>query len=141
MQSFDTNQIKFIGGGGASGKWTYLYFDDFAIWDCDTTPLDTAAPPPPVDTTPMVSNYFIPNTFTPNGDGTNDTWGPIDIPAGCSWEVHIFNRWGQHIQSLNPAATRWDGTYQGKKLPVGVYYYTFSSACLPEQKGSITLVR
>jgi len=65
----------------------------------------------------------IPNAFSPNGDGINDTW---DIPnlntyTGCT--VEIFNRYGQKVFSNTGYDIPWNGTSNGKPVPVGVYYY------------------
>ncbi len=65
----------------------------------------------------------IPNTFTPNGDGVNDTWriGMLQGYPQCS--VFIYSRWGQQVFKSIGYANPWDGTNKGKKLPVGTYYY------------------
>lgn len=70
------------------------------------------------------SNYRlqIPNAFSPNGDGLNDTWIP---QAGAIeyMEFVIFNRWGEMIYIGNES-TGWDGTYLGVDAPQGIYVYT-----------------
>jgi len=63
------------------------------------------------------------NTFTPNGDGVNDTW---DIPALAAYPdctLNIFNRYGTLVYNSIGYAKAWDGNYNGKPLPVGTYYY------------------
>jgi gliding motility-associated-like protein len=65
----------------------------------------------------------IPNTFTPNGDGVNDTWAIKDLATYQSCTVQIFNRWGQNVYSSVGYGTPWDGTYKGSPLPTGTYYY------------------
>ena len=65
----------------------------------------------------------IPNVFSPNGDGTNDTWvikSLADYP-GCT--VEVFNRYGSQVFISNGYAKPWDGTYKGNQLPVATYYY------------------
>ncbi|MFI5138888.1 MAG: gliding motility-associated C-terminal domain-containing protein [Sphingobacteriales bacterium] len=71
----------------------------------------------------VITPVIIVNTFTPNGDGINDTW---DIPSlaaypGCT--VNIFNRYGTLVYNSSGYAKAWDGNYDGKPLPVGTYYY------------------
>lgn len=64
-----------------------------------------------------------PNTFTPNGDGMNDTWevpGIADYPGS---EVIIYDRWGQKVFSSNGYREPWDGTNNGRPLSEGTYYY------------------
>ncbi|MFD0941823.1 T9SS type B sorting domain-containing protein [Pedobacter boryungensis] len=65
----------------------------------------------------------IPNTFTPNGDGINDTWNIPAIAAFTNPKLKVVNRNGQQVyESTN--AQPWDGKSNGKTLPTGVYYYT-----------------
>ncbi|WP_136480940.1 T9SS type B sorting domain-containing protein [Cognatitamlana onchidii] len=64
----------------------------------------------------------IPNYFTPNGDGTEDRWGP-----GCATQYEeltfdIFDRYGRKVASLD-VNQKWDGTYNGAQLPTGDYWY------------------
>jgi len=69
------------------------------------------------------SKISVPNAFSPNGDGINDTWVITTLSAFPGATVDVFNRYGQpvfHSENLNKA---WDGTYNGKPLPVGTYYY------------------
>ncbi len=65
----------------------------------------------------------IPNAFTPNGDGFNDTWNIkyIDFYPNCT--VTIFNRWGQNVYSSIGYGIPWNGTYRGAALPTSTYYY------------------
>ena len=64
-----------------------------------------------------------PNTFTPNGDGINDTWEIkyLDQYQGCLIEVYAAN--GQLVFSNVGYTKAWDGTFKGNKLPTGTYYY------------------
>ena len=64
----------------------------------------------------------ITNYFTPNGDGNLDTWGP-----GCTTQYKdltfdIFDRYGRKVVTLG-VNEKWDGTYNGKELPTGDYWY------------------
>ncbi len=68
---------------------------------------------------PIVIN----NTFTPNGDGTNDLWDIKGISIYAEATVDVFNRWGQKVFHSLGYPKEWDGTYGGKALPPGVYYY------------------
>jgi len=65
----------------------------------------------------------IPNTFTPNGDGINDTWDIKYLSSYPNNTVDIFTRYGQKVYSSVGYAIPWDGTYRGQALPVGTYYY------------------
>jgi gliding motility-associated-like protein len=66
----------------------------------------------------------IPNTFTPNGDGINENWTIqyLDVYPNC--KIQVFNRNGQPVyESTGYKAPGWDGTYNGKPIPFGTYYY------------------
>ena len=65
----------------------------------------------------------IPNTFTPNGDGYNDTWELEHIFSYPKCTVNIYNRYGEKLYSSVGYPVAWDGTYKGAALPTGTYYY------------------
>jgi gliding motility-associated-like protein len=70
--------------------------------------------------------YFLPNIFTPNGDGANDFFIPI-LPYKYIRDINIqiFNRWGQVVFTTTDPMIRWDGKSMesGADVPEGVYYY------------------
>ena len=72
---------------------------------------------------PPFSTTEIPNTFTPNGDGINDTWDLKLLYYYPRVTVNIFDRWGQKVYSSVGYSVPWDGTSRGKALPTGTYYY------------------
>jgi gliding motility-associated-like protein len=65
---------------------------------------------------------WIPNTFTPNGDNTNNTW-KIFVSNYKNFRVDIYNRWGEHIFTSNDPGQQWDGRFKGMPSPEGVYLY------------------
>jgi len=65
----------------------------------------------------------IPNTFTPNNDGINDTWRIDYLNTYPDNRVQVFTRTGQLIFESRGYNTPWDGTMKGKPLPVDTYYY------------------
>jgi gliding motility-associated-like protein len=94
-------------------------------------------------------NIFIPNAFSPDGDGINDNFNisynnnPFPI-SHCV--LHIFNRWGEEIFQSDDITQGWDGKKNGKDCPGGVYVYkiVFSAdgiAGNQERVGTVTLVR
>jgi gliding motility-associated-like protein len=89
-----------------------------------------------------ISSINISNTFTPNGDGINDYWIINGIAGYPAAEVQVFTRWGQKVFDSKGYATPFDGTYSGKKLPDGVYYYiiNLNSNC-NLLSGSLTIIR
>lgn len=67
---------------------------------------------------------IIPNAFSPNGDGINDTWGITNLGDYPNAVVEVFNRYGQPVfRSLGGYSKAWDGKLNGKELPIGTYYY------------------
>ncbi|MBN1143365.1 MAG: gliding motility-associated C-terminal domain-containing protein, partial [Bacteroidales bacterium] len=88
-------------------------------------------------------NLIIPNAFTPNGDGYNDYFQITGFENYPNISVRIYNTFGSQVfQSDHGYAQPWDGTQNGKKLPVNAYYYVIdpgngSKAIV----GSITLIR
>ncbi len=71
-----------------------------------------------------VFEVYIPNTFTPNKDGVNDVFLPILLgEAPQSYELSIFNRWGERIFYSTNYKEGWDGTYQGADAREDVYVY------------------
>ena len=67
---------------------------------------------------------YSPNAFSPNGDGINDTFQPIltDIDFN-TYELNIFNRWGDIIFKTDNYSKSWDGTFNGEPMIGGVYTY------------------
>lgn len=88
----------------------------------------------------------IPNTFSPNNDGANDTWEILGIEKYPNCLVQVFNRWGQEVfkttgYSLNK---RWDGTNKGKPLASSSYFYVIDLRVdeFPEPfKGYVSIIR
>jgi gliding motility-associated-like protein len=83
-----------------------------------------------------------PNTFTPNGDGINDVWNIPALVAYPNCTVGIYNRNGIPVYNSIGYPKAWDGTYNGKPLPVGTYYYVID----PKDgnratSGSVTIIR
>ncbi len=66
----------------------------------------------------------VPNVFTPNGDGNNDTYGINSLNA-ISQEAIIVDRWGVKMAELNSPNATWDGTSNGKEATDGVYFIKY----------------
>ena len=65
----------------------------------------------------------IPNAFSPNGDGINDRWVIDKLDTYPESVTEVYNRYGQLVFRSMGYSRPWDGTYNGKPLPVGTYYY------------------
>jgi gliding motility-associated-like protein len=92
-------------------------------------------------------DVFIPNVFTPNGDGANDFWQIFgNLPAFKQLQVMVFNRIGEKVFESNDINFKWDGTFKGQSAPPGVYSYVAKFVWLnnhsdSDYKGTITLLR
>jgi gliding motility-associated-like protein len=86
----------------------------------------------------------LPNAFSPNGDGINDVFAVL-FTTFESFELSIYNRWGEQVFFTQDAAQGWDGTWRGKLQQVGVYLYTVrgldGDGRAYSKQGSLTLVR
>lgn len=85
----------------------------------------------------------IPNYFTPNQDGYNDTWNlkGINTVFNAKTTVRIFDRYGKLIKEINPAGEGWDGTYIGQQMPATDYWYSIQLEDGRSFKGHFALKR
>lgn len=95
-------------------------------------------------------NYFVPNTFSPNGDGVNDVFMPRGSSISRVNRMQVFNRWGEIIYEkrdfmVNDASAGWNGTYKGKPANADVYIYVIEFVCenasVIPYRGNVTLIR
>ncbi|HRP57997.1 PKD domain-containing protein [Agriterribacter sp.] len=95
-------------------------------------------------------NYFVPNTFSPNGDGMNEVFYPRGKGLASVQSMKIYNRWGQLVFdrrnfSANDPTKGWDGKAGSRPVPPDVYVYMIEFVCENAQiipmKGNVTLIR
>lgn len=82
----------------------------------------------------VVTKFYMPDSFTPNGDGLNDLFR---IPPGVAIdleELAVYDRWGNRVFRTADPAKGWDGRHKGKEVPTGLYVYTLSGA---DDKGKV----
>lgn len=90
----------------------------------------------------VANDLYIPNAFTPNRDGKNDTWRIPFLDPYLGAEVSVFNRYGQQVYHSVGAIVSWDGIYQKKPLPMGTYVYVIQIKKWQRTiKGTVTIVR
>jgi len=154
--------------GGGTTEWTLngpgvsetyvgneiaLTWSDSGTYTMQATRYDNGCPSNTVSYTVIVRQcddlvYWIPNTFTPDGDADNEEWGPV-FTAGYDphgFAAVVLNRWGQVIWESHNADAKWDGTYDNKPCLDGTYIYLikFSLKDSPKKykiQGHITLIR
>ncbi len=89
---------------------------------------------------------YVPNVFTPNGDGLNETFAPVLSDPASFVELLIFNRWGQEIFATFSIAQPWNGRIHGEPVPDGTYLYIvrwkdYCTGVKKEENGLVTLLR
>ena len=93
---------------------------------------------------PPVKTAQVPDAFSPNGDGNNDV---LFVYGGQIEEVdfQIYNRWGEKVFSSSTITQGWDGNFNGKKVPSGIYMFkmeaVFIGGDVVKTSGDITLIR
>ena len=91
--------------------------------------------------------FYVPNSFTPDGDGINEEWVPLGTGVKeDEYECIVYDRWGRIVFRTNSLYQPWKGTDQnGKPLPVGSYVYsirTFTMDLVPKEfLGTVTIVK
>ena len=103
---------------------------------------DTAQAVIPFEDDAKADILFIPNVFTPNGDGKNDFFEikGMDNPCIDINRLTIFNRWGKKVFEAVESQFRWDGTTNEKRLADGVYFYVLEGDGFLKS-GNVTLLR
>jgi gliding motility-associated-like protein len=103
---------------------------------------------PSVVSQPLLMNILqpaaihIPNAFTPNGDGINDRWDIPDLAYYPNCILNIYTRYGSVIYQSRGYSTAWDGSYNGKILPTGTYYYIIDLGNnSPKLAGYVALIK
>ncbi|WP_458629186.1 T9SS type B sorting domain-containing protein [Winogradskyella sp. PC D3.3] len=95
----------------------------------------------------MTKEVFVidtPKHLTPNDDGDFDTWHIAGVETLPGTVIHIFDRYGKLMTQLNHTTLGWDGTYNGKKMPAGDYWFiadVIQNGKAFQVKGHFTLKR
>ena len=88
---------------------------------------------------------YLPNAFTPDGDGINDRFLPVSSCALSEFELMIFNRWGEQLFTTLEPGQGWDGISGGRLAPDGVYVWKMRFKAVGdarrERVGHVTLLR
>jgi gliding motility-associated-like protein len=98
-----------------------------------------------LDIEPACEMVYIPNAFTPNGNGTNDLFRVIHSPYLQITGFRVFNRYGGLLFAGNDRQTGWDGTFHGEPQPAGTYVWEVSYIDLENMAktahGAVLLIR
>lgn len=95
---------------------------------------------------PCCEEIFIPNAFSPNGDGNNDVFRVTTATGIELIQFDVFNRWGQRVWGTTDFRAGWDGTFKGEQQDMYTFYYILRYKCLVDgqnyvKKGDIILMR
>ena len=89
--------------------------------------------------------YYVPNSFSPNGDGLNDVFRAIPVGMTNTVYFRVFNRYGELVFETNQWLKGWDGTFKGKDQPNGTYVWTVGGTSRDNKKiqlnGTVNLIR
>ena len=125
-----------VQASGPGMYWgAYYYIDDISVYRC-------------ADTIPVIveeqNTFFIPNAFSPNGDGNND----ILFVRGKNIQelnLSVYDRWGQRVFQTSDINEGWDGKYRGKEMENAVFVYyltlTYTDGKTETKKGNVSLIR
>jgi gliding motility-associated-like protein len=135
--------IKFTNWGHICSSCTELILDNVRVYSlqelstsipsCNANCQFTPPPPTPCGTVLPI----IPNVFTPNGDGINDS---LSMTFDCGGRFTVYNRWGQKVFHTEGTRISWDGKINGNPATDGVYYYIAESN-EKVYKGFVELIR
>lgn len=133
-QYFSNNQSSFV--AGRAEKEEYIYLDVRNQWHCisrDSFFVDGG----------LCCDIFMPDAFSPNNDGQNDSYWSPDIDRVQLVHLMIVNRRGQVVYNTK-SAVAWDGTYKGQPAGHDTYNYFIRYVCDGEEmekKGTLILLR
>lgn len=89
--------------------------------------------------------YYVPNAFSPNGDGLNDVFRPVPVGMTTTEFFRVFNRFGDIVFETNKWLQGWDGTYLGRTQATGTYVWVVKgkdrNGKTVEAKGTVVLIR
>jgi len=133
-------QYSFDGGNTFSTNNKFIFYKsgDYTVMVRDANGCEATA-----------TRYFefidikIPNVFTPNGDGNNDTWLPTNTINYKDLTISIFDRYGRKVATLREGQG-WDGRYNSLELPTGDYWYILKLKNVQDDRefvGHFTLMR
>jgi gliding motility-associated-like protein len=91
----------------------------------------------------LQQRIWVPDAFTPNGDGTNDSWELRGLDAYPRADLRVYDRWGTLVyRATRPDAPPFDGTYRGEGLPAGTYAYVlYPAPDRPPLRGVVVIAR
>jgi gliding motility-associated-like protein len=139
------NSITIVDRVPGNSQYSYYFLDNFFLKEVpsnfdpeqpgpirDDVTIDKPRQEPNIELKP----FYVPNSFTPNGDGNNDEFIPI---AGSidKWEMCVYSRWGQKVFFTADPSLGWDGAVDAKPGAPGTYVYEISYNVFDDEQGWI----
>jgi gliding motility-associated-like protein len=95
---------------------------------------------------PCVSELFVMNSFSGNGDSVNDIFIPRLVGDPSTYEFIVYNRWGEVIFKTDKVTEGWNGSYKGVAQPMGAYVWMLQFTCESSDEkysysGNVSLLR
>lgn len=132
--SWNTGETSYAISGLAPGEYILTVTDTFGRQVTDTAMVE--------GNFQDVNCLYIPNAFTPDGDGVNDVWNIRSLKDFDKCKVEVFNQWGSLVFRSTGYVTPWDGKYNNEPVPAGAYYYVISlNNTSDKYTGTITVVK
>lgn len=146
-------QIEFIEGEQTLAEYAYYFLDSFNLEAYSFLEAENPEPRIIKDNTNNSTEgdfpFFVPNAFTPDGDGNNDTFEVISSKSGIKYTVQVFDRWGNQIYSASQGNPVWDGKCKDSICPPDIYIWRIAYQDVDEEdklvekeaSGTIHLIR
>jgi len=132
----NTAQWENLGTVATTSNYGFSGITKSAIYNFSTTPFALSSE--------VVASVFVPNIFSPNGDGFNDVLR-VRGKGIAELEFIIYDRWGEKVFETTDANVGWDGTYKGEPMNLAVFVYVikgkFKNGDVIDKKGNFTLLR
>lgn len=127
-----TEQVK--------GCQQYMYVDDIHI-----VPFEGELYQEGVDTSKCPCVLYVPEVFSPNADGVNDSFKTISRCDIDAYDLSVYNRWGERVFCSGSRLEAWDGSFNGLDAPVGLYLYIVryrrADGVVIASEGKVTVIR
>ncbi len=145
--------IQFMDGNSTLADYAYYFVDNFSMKNIPLEFLqaeDDRSIPSDIELdTDSEFPFFVPNAFTPDGNGNNDTFSIIEGQKNIDFTITVLDRWGKQIYYAKNGNPEWNGKFNGNYCPNGIYAWRISYSMkdkvgndiVAEETGTIHLIR
>ncbi len=137
----DTYRVRWSVNGATSGNnSTSLLAGQEGTYKLRISTSDDRCPSEDTIRITRFIKLLMPNAFSPNGDGVNDTWEVRNLSSLAEAEVFVFNRNGALIYYADKNGKPWDGTYENQKVQSGMYRYLIRTPGRQPMEGALQVI-